>query len=143
LVSVSDEKQGHVLQKLDWILDLVNTTFLRQDITSIHGSLQYLSFIYRDGWHTITSLSSFLSHFHNDFMRYHLPSTAWSQLSWWLNVLSHPNISWSLTPSCLLTSTSGSMLQCLWVSASSLALPGLLGNSSLGGSQGHDIGWAE
>ena len=97
-MSVPDDKHECVMRKHDFILDPKNTVFSRHDIASIHSSLQHLTFVYRNGRHALTNVSSFLSHFPNDFTRHHLPKTMRSQLTWWHDVLSHPDILHSLTP---------------------------------------------
>jgi len=97
-VSVPDKKCRHVMLKLESILDPMKKTFTHHDIPSLHGSLQHLTFIYRDGCHVLTSLLSFLGHFPNDYVKHHIPKPTHEQLSWWHIVLSHLNVSHSLMP---------------------------------------------
>jgi len=66
---IPNDKCNCVIHKLDFILNPANTTFSHHNIASIPGSLQHLTFIYREGGHALTSISSFLSHFPNDFAK--------------------------------------------------------------------------
>src|SRR5882724_2883678 len=97
-LSVPDEKCHHIMLKLEYILDPTKRTFTHHDMASLHGSLKYLTFIYRDSSHVLTSLSSFLGCFPSDYVKHHLPKPTPKQLSLWHVVLSHLNVSHSLTP---------------------------------------------
>ena len=99
-----------MLQKLT---SVINTDSLYSwDVASILGTLQHLTFVYRDGCHALSSISAFLSKFPNKFVKHHLPTQARHHLTWWHDLLLLPNVSRSFEP-----------LPCLdpdiWVNASS------------------------
>ena len=90
-VTVPDEKRLHAIAKLRLVLS--TSTLSCCDIASIHGTLQHLTFFYRDGRHSLSSLSNFLANFPNDFIKHHLPMHTCSDLLWWQSLLTRPNIS--------------------------------------------------
>ena len=74
-VSVPHEKHLCALAKVDDLLSLSMCTVSWKSVTSAHGTLQHLMFIYCDGRHALSSISSFLADFQNDFVTLHLLHT--------------------------------------------------------------------
>ena len=56
-VTVPDEKRLRAIAKPRYILSA--STHSQRDVASIHGTLQHLTFIYRDGHHTLSSITNF------------------------------------------------------------------------------------
>ena len=123
---------------------LTTETLSARDISSILGTLQHLTFVYRSGQHSLSSIALFLSKFPNNFVRHHLPTAACCDLTWWHKLLSCPDVSRSLIPLPYLDPN-------IWVDASSSWGIGLVVGSqwavwhlTSGWSDGDcDIGWAE
>jgi hypothetical protein len=120
------------------------TTVHAKDVASIHGTLQHVSFVYRDGRSFLPSLSRFLSSFPNKFAMRHINSSIQNDLQWWISALEVPNVSRSLSlqPS----------IDCdIWVDAStSWGIRLVIGNRWSAwrlqegwNRDGRDIGWAE
>ena len=80
-VSVPEDKRFRTLQKLTSVIN-ANSLYLR-DVASILGTLQHLTFVYRDSHHALSSISTFLSKFPNKFVKHHLPVQARHHLTWW------------------------------------------------------------
>lgn len=105
----------------------------------IHGTLQHISFVYRDGRAYLPALSHMGSHFSNQWSRHHI-----YDILWWKKTLSLPSASRSLLP-CLQVSYN------IWVDASTSWGIGILIDQrwmawklhSGWDSDGRDIGWAE
>ena len=116
----------------------------QKDCTSLHGSLQHVSFIYHDAWNALPSLSAFLSKFPNEYVLHHVPHMVMNDLMLWLTCLTCLTMSHSLLPR-----------QCLdpnvHVYASLVFGLGFTFNNDYAGwhlsdgwaAGGHDIGWAE
>jgi len=68
----------------------------QKDCTSLHGSLQHVSFIYHDAWNALPSLSAFLSKFPNEYVLHHVPHMVMNDLMLWLTCLTGPTMSHSL-----------------------------------------------
>jgi len=118
--------------------------FSRKECMSILGTLQHISFIYKEGHSTLPPLTAFISKFHDDFACHHTPKSVTKSLCWWEAVL---NAQIAPSPSCpisLLTLTYGLIHHLagglvivygdLWYAWS--LLPGWKADS-------RDIGWAE
>ena len=128
---IPNDKCNWVIHKLDFILNPANTTFSHHNIASIPGSLQHLTFIYREGGHALTSISSFLSHFPNDFakityLRWHATNAHGGVMSFPIQI---PHTLW--LPSHLLTLISGLTPQHCRELGFLLKMHGLPRNSSL------------
>src|SRR5882724_6407299 len=70
----------------------------RHDCTSLHGSLQHITFIFRHGHSTLPPLSSFIAKFRNNFALCHPPHSVIECILWWKSVLSTQGTSHSLVP---------------------------------------------
>ena len=93
-VSIPDKKRCRALLKLS--LFLSNPRVSQKDCVSLHGSLQHISFVYRDTCCALPALSTFLSKFPNDYVLHHTPHTMISNMDMWLVCLSGPTMSQSL-----------------------------------------------
>jgi hypothetical protein len=141
-VSLSDKKRLKHLTKLDNFLSL--STVNEKDVASLHGTLQHISFVYRDGRAYLPALSHMASHFTNHWSRHHISSAVRNDILWWKKTLSFPSTSRSLLP----------RLQAgydIWVDASTSWGIGILIDQqwmawklrSGWDTEGRDIGWAE
>ena len=116
----------------------------QKDCASLHGSLQHVSFIYRDAWNALPLLTTFLSKFPNEYVLHHVPHTVTSDLSLWLACLTGLTVSHSLLPRQHLDPN-------IHIDASSAFGLGFTINNYYAGwclsdswaADGHDIGWAE
>ena len=97
-VSLPDKKCIKLLAKIDNFLALDSCTVSRRDCTSLHGSLQHITFIFREGRSTLPPISSFVLKFTNDFSWRHVPATVIDSVRWWNAVLLAPVGSRSLSP---------------------------------------------
>jgi hypothetical protein len=90
-VSLPEKKR---LKSLRWEFQKQNLL----DVERIHGSLCYISFIYRSGRSRLSSLSNFASSFHgNEFIPRYPPHSLISDLKWWGEVLQKPGFYRQLT----------------------------------------------
>ena len=63
------------------------------DVMKIHGSLCHIAFVYPNGRSRLSSLSNFIASFKGDtFIRRYPPRSAISDLLWWKEILSNPNV---------------------------------------------------
>ena len=69
-----------------------------KECLSIHGTLQHITFVYRDSRAYLPPLSAFLSKFPNDHVRHHIPNPVSECLRWWQAILGSPCAPHSLTP---------------------------------------------
>ena len=97
-VSLSCKKHTKYLSKVSTLLFIATKKVSHKECLSIHGTLQHITFIYRDGSAFLTPLSSFLSKFCNDFMFLHIPALVLKCLHWWQAILSTPCAAHSLMP---------------------------------------------
>ena len=72
-VSLTDKKCAKLLGKLDAFLLLPHLMVSHQECTSLHSSLQHITFVYRDGCSVLPPLSTFISKFRNDHSHLHIP----------------------------------------------------------------------
>jgi hypothetical protein len=143
-VSLPDSKRLKALRKVECLLAVPLLAVSCKAISSVLGTLQHISFIYRDCRHTLSSMCAFVSKFPHAFARHHMPNTVLDSLHWWRDILSKSAIPRSLLH-----------CQCLdldiWVDASTSFGVGLIVRDcwatwSLNPgwkSHGRDIGWAE
>src|SRR5882724_2158286 len=111
---------------------------------SVLGTLQHISFIYRDSRSTLPPFASFISKFPNDFAIRHTPKSFLEGLHCWEAVLTNPHCACSLKP-CL------SLDPDLWVDASTSWGISIIHGDKWSAwtlvpgwkSEGRDIGWAE
>jgi hypothetical protein len=78
------------LARLVDFLQAARGTVNRKTCTSLNGTLQHITFVYRDGQAYLPRFSTFLSKFTNNFTLLHLPSSVLHDLTWWRQVLSKP-----------------------------------------------------
>jgi hypothetical protein len=144
-VSLSQKKRLKYLGKVSRFLAAADSGKVKLPaVSSIHGTLQHVSFVYRDGRSFLPSLTSMISHFPNEFVSHSLTSSARNDLQWWEHALSLPDVSRSL----LMRKT---MDLDVWVDASTDFGIGILIGSCWAAwrllpgwkAEGRDIGWAE
>jgi len=97
-VSLSPKKRLKYLDKVCSLLHASSSKISCKDCMSILGTLQHISFIYKEGHSLLLPFSSFLSKFHNDFACRHVPHSITESFHWWEAVLSKPSCSCSLMP---------------------------------------------
>jgi hypothetical protein len=144
-VYLSERKRLKILNKVTSFLAVAASGKIKcPAIRSLHGSLQHITFVYRDGRSFLPSLTAQISKFPNDFVSHNLSAAARGDLVWWQDILSLPNVSRSL----LIRTT---VDLDVWVDASTDFGIGIL----IGGrwaawklrpgwkAEGRDIGWAE
>jgi len=89
-VSLPDEKRRRVLLKL--ALFLGKTRVCQKECASLHGSLQHVSFVYRDARCALPALSTFLSKFPNEFVIHYTPRAVTSDMNLWRDCLAGPTM---------------------------------------------------
>ena len=62
-VSLPEKKCMKLLSKLNLFISMAYSTLTRRDCSSLHGSLQHITFIFREGRSTLPPFSSFISKF--------------------------------------------------------------------------------
>ena len=62
------------------------------------STLQHVSFIYKEGRSTLPPFAALISKFHNNFACHHTPKSVTESLRWWEAVLEHSDCSCSLMP---------------------------------------------
>jgi len=95
-VSLLEKKHMKLLSKLNLFISTASSALMHHDCSSLHGSLQHITFIFREGRSTLPPLSSFISKFRNDFALRHPPHSVLECARWWKLVLSTPGGSRSL-----------------------------------------------
>jgi len=65
---------------------------------AIHGTLQHITFIYRQGCSSLPPFSSFIAKFPNDFTHHHIPRSVTKALMWWEAILQNLSGCCSLFP---------------------------------------------
>src|SRR5882724_1832226 len=68
-VSLLDKKRLKLLIKVNSFLSSSSSTVSQWDCLSLHGLLQHVTFIYKEGFSTLPPLSTFTAKFPNDFSR--------------------------------------------------------------------------
>jgi hypothetical protein len=88
-VSLPEKKRLKFLRRVtDFISNFERSQCQLRDVERIHGSLCYISFIYRSGRSRLPSLSNFAASFHgNEFTRRYPPHSLISDLKWWAKEL--------------------------------------------------------
>jgi len=76
--------------KLMAFIAIANAPIPHAAFTSLDGTLQHLTFVYRDGRSYLPHLSPFLSKFLNNFVRHHVPLSMLGDLCWWSAILVGP-----------------------------------------------------
>jgi hypothetical protein len=143
-VTLPDRKRIKALRKVSRLLEQPHCAVLCETIASVLGTLQHITFVYRDSRHTLSALCAFVARFPNLFTRHHMPATVIDSLRWWHDVLGKPPVPHSL-------------LQCqhldlgIWVDAStSFGIGVVIGGQWAAWAltkgwkcHGRDIDWAE
>jgi hypothetical protein len=144
-VYLNERKRLKYLRKASHFLAAASTGKVKLPaVRSLHGTLQHVTFVYRDGRSFLPSLMAQIRGFPNEYVSHHLSASARSDLRWWEDILSLPDVSRSL----LIRSTID--LQ-VWVDASTDFGIGILIDGRWAAwkllpgwkSEGRDIGWAE
>lgn len=143
-VSLPDSKCLKLLAKVKAFICLSHFPVNRKSCTSLHGSLQHVTFVYRDGRAYLPRMSTFMSKFKNHFTLFHVPSSIRHDLLWWQDLLTRPS------GSCTLTTWKTVDLD-IWVDASTSWGIGIIVGTSWATwkltpgwkTEGRDIGWAE
>jgi len=94
-VSLSPKKCLKYLKKVRTSL-LSSHSISRKHDMWVLGTLQHISFIYRDDRSTLPSFASFISKFPNDFATCHAPKSVLEGLHWWEAILANPHCARSL-----------------------------------------------
>jgi len=81
-VSLPDKKCIKLLSKIQSFLSLSSSPITHHACVSLHGSLQHITFIYREGRSALPPLSSFSSKFLNKFSQCHMPASVLESLCW-------------------------------------------------------------
>jgi len=143
-VSLSPKKRLKYLSKVRSLLHTTNSLVSQKDCMSILGTLQHLSFVYKEGRSTLPPFSAFLAKFPNDFSRRHATKPIYESLRWWEAVLTKSDCSRSLKPRQPFDPD-------LWVDASTNWGIGIIFGDNWYAwaltpgwkTDGRDIGWAE
>ena len=96
-ISLLDKKRIKLLAKVSNFINVWHLPVNRKSCTSLHGSLQHITFVYRDGRVYLPRMSTFLSKFKNNYAFFHVPSSIRQDLCWWQELLSKPSGSHTLT----------------------------------------------
>ncbi|PPQ76790.1 hypothetical protein CVT26_001757 [Gymnopilus dilepis] len=141
-VQLVEKKRMKYLTKLQAFLQKRKAS--KKDVTSIHGTLQHVAFVFRDGRSFLPTLSKFAASFRSKFTSRTINSSIRNELSWWLTALSIPNVKRTLNPRPTIDPD-------IWVDASTSWGIGLVVGERWAAwhcikgwkSDGRDIGWAE
>src|SRR5882724_6878205 len=87
-ISLPEKKHTKTIDKIDSFLFSPNLAIMQKVCASIHGLLQHISFMYKEGRSTLPLISSFLSKFPNDFSHHHILHSVLDCLTWWKAILS-------------------------------------------------------
>lgn len=100
LVSLPEPKRRKFHERVRrFIASFGNQPCTMRDVEKIHGSLCHVAFVHLDGRSHLPSLSNFAASFHGDEFIKRCPSHSMiTDLTWWLNKLSQPNVSRPLHP---------------------------------------------
>jgi len=86
-VSLSIKKHLKYLAKICHSLHVDYSSFSQKECMSILGTLQHISFIYKEGCLTLPPFTSFIAKFPNDFTCRHAPKPIIEGLCWWEAIL--------------------------------------------------------
>jgi len=90
-VSLSSKKCLKYLDKVQTFQGLASSNVSRKQSMSVHGTLQHIMFIYRQGHSSLPPLSAFISKFPNEFALHHIPKSVLICLEWWVAILKNPS----------------------------------------------------
>jgi hypothetical protein len=145
-VALADHKREKYLTKLVNFLHLNSSRrILKKDALSLLGTLSHVTVVHQDGRSYLSSLSSFISTFTNDFKPRYPRLSVIKDLEWWVLTLSHAGFTRALSHRGA-TQDLG-----IWVDASkSWGIGIIIGDewdawkwSAPWHNEGRDIGWAE
>ena len=74
-VLLTNKKHTKLLAKLDSFLSSPHLKATHWECASLHGSLQHVTFVYKDSHSVLLPLSAFISKFKNDHTRLHIPGS--------------------------------------------------------------------
>jgi hypothetical protein len=95
-VSLSNKKR---LKYLNKVVDFLNSsTVTEKEVTSIHGTLQHITFVYSNGCAYLPALSHIITHFPNKWARHHTSPAVCKDMLWWKETLPLHSVSHSLLP---------------------------------------------
>jgi len=97
-ISLSPKKCLKYLSKVRSLLHMTNSLISQKDCMFILGTLQHLSFVYKEGHSTLPPFLVFLAKFPNKFSRCHATKPIFEGLHWWEAVLTKSDCSHSLKP---------------------------------------------
>src|SRR5882672_3895252 len=143
-VSLSAKKHLKYLEKTRSFMALARSKVTRKEVMSIHGTLQHICFVYRQGRPSLPPFSAFIAKFPNDYARHHIPRSVLDSLAWWEIILQNPSNSRSLLPRTAIDPN-------VWVDASTDWGIGVIYGRLWAAwrlkpgwkSEGRDIGWVE
>jgi len=101
LVSLPEPKRYKFYERVRQFLDrFVGHPCQLLDVQKIHGSLCHVAFVYVEGRSRLPSLSNFAVKFppNNEYAMRFPPDSVITDLKWWLNTLSIPNVNRQLRP---------------------------------------------
>jgi len=81
-ISLTPKKHLKYLLKVCSSLHVTNSLFSQKDCMSILGTLQCLSFVYKEGCSTLPPFLAFLAKFPNKFLHHHAPKSVIENLHW-------------------------------------------------------------
>jgi hypothetical protein len=145
-VALAEHKREKYLTKLVNFLHLNSSRrILKKDALSLLGTLSHVTVVHQDGRSYLSSLSSFISTFTNDFKPRYPRLSVIKDLEWWVSKLSHAGFTRPLSHRGA-TQDLG-----IWVDASkSWGIGIIIGDewdawkwSAPWHNEGRDIGWAE
>ena len=97
-IMLPEKKHSKAVAKLTVFMATASSPILYPACESLHGTLQHITFMYRDGRLYLPHLSTFLSKFPNNFTQHHIPLSILNDLHWWSAVLTGPLATCSLVP---------------------------------------------
>ena len=97
-VSLPEKKCLKAITKLTAFVAATHAPVLHAACASLHGTLQHITFEYRDSRLYLPCLSKFLSKFPDSFTCHHIPTSVFSNLHWWSTVLMGPSATCFLMP---------------------------------------------
>jgi len=87
MVTLLDKNQLKYLGKVQAFQSNAKAKVSHKDVMAIHGTLQHITFVYRQGHSSLPPFSSFIAKFPNDFACHHFPRSVIEALTWWEAIL--------------------------------------------------------
>jgi len=85
------------LDKIRAIQSFMKLMVSCKEVMSIHGMLQHITFVYRQGHSSLPPLLEFIAKFPNNYA-HHVPRSIHKCMTLWESLLQNPNNSYSLLP---------------------------------------------